>query len=141
MILTGWIAALVTDPVIYGVILAFSTGFMFCIFFSLTDAINDMNLIVVSTSIIDQNTGDYYFRRLLAQKKKSLVGMLSCLFPIFPIAYFMRAAGIITLETQEIIFILAGVTAKVGYANLCCDAYQEVGSPALAMLDADSYAN
>ena len=141
MILTGFLASLVSDPVVYGLLISLSTGFMFCIYFSLNDAIYHMHLIEISTSIIDQNTGDFFYRKLLARKKRTLVTLLACLFPIFGGTYFLRMAELISAEAQEILFILAGVIAKVGYANLACDAHQEVGSPALAMLEAESNTN
>jgi signal transduction histidine kinase len=141
MILTGFLASLVSDPVVYGLLISLPFGFMFCIYFSLNDAIYHMHLIEISTSIIDQNTGDFFYRKLLARKKRTLVTLLACLFPIFGVTYFLRMADLISVEVQEILFILAGVIAKVGFTNLACDAHQEVGSPAIAMLEAESNTN
>ena len=107
----------------------------------LYDAILECNLIIASASIIERNTGEFNHRLLTSVKKRTLVTVLAALFPTFPIIYFLGIFGFISATTQLICFNICGVFTKIFFNHICCDAHQEVGSPAVLMLDAETKAN
>lgn len=114
---------------------------MYAPYTSLYDAILECNLIIASASIIERNTGEFNHRLLTSVKKRTLVTVLAALFPTFPIIYFLGIFGFISATTQLICFNICGVFVKIFFNHICCDAHQEVGSPAVLMLDAETKAN
>jgi len=114
---------------------------MYAPYTSLYDAILECNLIIASASIIERNTGEFNHRLLTSVKKRTMVTVLAALFPTFPIIYFLGIFGFISATTQLIYFNICGVFTKIFFNHICCDAHQEVGSPAVLMLDAETKAN
>jgi len=141
MILLGMLLSVLSSPILYAIVLLLSCMAMYAPYTALYDTILECNLIIASASIIERNTGEFNHRLLTSVKKRTLVSVLAVLFPTFPIVYFLGIFGFISATTQLICFNICGVFAKIFFNHICCDAHQEVGSPAVLMLDAETKAN
>jgi signal transduction histidine kinase len=59
------------------------------------------------------------------QRQRVLATVVTVLFPVFPIVYFLRTAGHISDDVTVVAFQVTSTVAKVLFSNLCMDAHLE----------------
>lgn len=89
----------------------------------------------------DTIRGLYQRRILLASRKATLSTCIGCLFPALPVIYGLRVFYIINDDMFFISVMFASSFMKLCFASLCMDAHLEVSHPAIALLDAENFAN
>lgn len=89
----------------------------------------------------DKKRALYQRRILVASRRLSLARCIITLFPMFPFIYTLRRIHWISDDAFTVAIMFASAFAKLGFAALCMDAHLEVSHPAVALFDAEKFAN
>lgn len=78
---------------------------------------------------------------LLASRKATLSYCIGCLFPVFPLIYFLKYIDLIDNDVVFVGFMFTSAFTKILFASLCMDAHLEVSHPAIALIDAEKFSH
>jgi len=141
MILTGGLLATTRSLVLYCIYMSASCMCLFSLYWLFYKSYKNLNLIIETTSWLQQNTSEYNLRLLLAKRKRTLTFILCLLFPLFPVSYFLALFQLIDADTTYVCILLSSCLTKILFASLFCDAHQEVSHPAFMQLELERASN
>eukprot|EP01033_Poteriospumella_lacustris_P007235 gene7235-5208_t len=137
----GAILQVTTSPFIGHCLLAACSLLMTPLFYIAWKSDRQLQRLRQKATGSDKKRALYQRRILVASRRLSLARCIITLFPMFPIIYTLRRIHWISDDVFTVAIMYASAFAKLAFAALCMDAHLEVSHPAVALFDAEKFAN